>query len=44
MDAGSKNLFTYKSNAKNSNLVQKQKLAKKAKPFTLKGKVMYKVG
>ncbi len=29
---------------KTLNLVQKQKLARKAKPFTLKERIMYKVG
>jgi hypothetical protein len=33
MDAGSKNLFRDRSDAKTLNLVQKQKLAKKAEPF-----------
>jgi hypothetical protein len=44
MDARSKNLFKNKSDARNLSLAQKRKLAKKAKPFTLKEIIMYKMG
>jgi hypothetical protein len=43
MDARSRKLFRGKSNAKNSKLNLNQKLAKKAEPFTLKERTMYKV-
>jgi hypothetical protein len=44
MNVGGENLYRDRLDAKTLNLVQKQKLAKKAKPFTLKERTMYKVG
>ncbi len=41
MDVGSKNLFRDKSDVRNLNLAQKQKLAKKVEPFTFKEGIMY---
>ncbi len=44
MDARSENLFKDGKMPKTLNLAQKQKLAKKAKPFILKEGIMYIVG
>jgi hypothetical protein len=44
MNVGGENLYRDRLDAKTLNLVQKQKLAKKAKPFTLKEGIMYRVG
>jgi hypothetical protein len=44
MDVRSKNLFKDMSMPKTMNLAHKQKLAKKAKSFTLKEGIMYRMG
>ncbi len=44
MDVGHELLLRERSDAKTLNLAQKQKLARKEKPFTLKEGKMYKVG
>jgi len=44
MDLESKNLFKDMHMPRTMNITEKQKLAKKAKPFTLKEGIMYKAG